>query len=151
MRALVLLAALVLVAASAACVTDLSQDELDEAMFRALQNGDPDAAARFLELGADVNRRFSSRDGQTTLIAAAGTPSAVRFLLEHGADVALADDAGRDALMAAAERGDAESVHLLLAAGAEPGRRDAAGRSAADLARAAGHDDVARLLDPDAP
>lgn len=71
--------------------------------------------------------------------ALAGDPDRLAAMLPDGTDL----------LMAAAGAGAAAAVAVLLELGADAGRRDAAGRVAADHARAGGHADLARRLQPD--
>jgi ankyrin repeat protein len=81
--------------------------------------------------------------------AAAGADlECVRLLLEAGAEPGPVQHGGYTPLHAVAQHGDAEGVRLLLLAGADRHARTDAGESAADLARAAGHDEVAALLEP---
>jgi len=75
----------------------------------------------------------------------------LRLLLEAGAAAPPEGDPRRapSALMQAAMVGDADAVALLLQYGADPALRDREGRTAADLARAAGHESLARRLSTD--
>ena len=84
------------------------------------------------------------------LLAAAtqGRPKLMIEALERGAPPNAADAAGRTALMLAAMRGDDGMVRVLLAAGADRARHDQRGASAADYARRAGHEALARRLEP---
>jgi hypothetical protein len=47
----------------------------------------------------------------------------------------------------ASRRGDRELVHLLLEAGAQPSDKDDLGNDTIEVARSAGHEDVARLIE----
>ena len=79
--------------------------------------------------------------------AAASDAEAVRLLVEAGADVDSRQQGGYTALHAAAQNGDTASLDLLLAAGADAAAADDEGRTPADLAREAGHEEVAARLE----
>ena len=79
--------------------------------------------------------------------AALGHVNQLEILL--GLDPSLAgseDAAGTTPLHLAARYGHAAAARRLLDAGADPSARSATGETAADLARAAGHADLAGLL-----
>ncbi|HEX8004690.1 MAG TPA: ankyrin repeat domain-containing protein [Mycobacteriales bacterium] len=78
--------------------------------------------------------------------AASGDTEVVRLLAGAGADVNARQEGGFVPLHAVAQNGDAAAVDLLLAAGADAAARTDDGRSAADLAREAGHADLADRL-----
>lgn len=86
-----------------------------------------DALQVLLELGAEVNRRFTFRPRALKGHVAAGvTPlmyarsaTAVKILLGHGADLNAQDDRGNTALMHAADHGVDEIVECLVRAGAD--------------------------------
>ncbi len=62
-------------------------------------------------------------------------------------DLPPAGDASRrSALMRAAQRGDIRTVRVLLSLGASATKKDATGKTAIDYATAAGHSDIASLL-----
>jgi hypothetical protein len=87
--------------------------------------------------------------GYTALMyaARAGHDDIVESLLRAGAAVDAVDVHGDSALFFAAQSGAQTVTSRLIAAGASPTLRDGAGRTPADVARAAGHDDVAALLE----
>ncbi|KAJ1445571.1 hypothetical protein M885DRAFT_626060 [Pelagophyceae sp. CCMP2097] len=99
-----------------------------------------------------------SRISALNAAAKAGANAAVRVLLEFGADVNRKDDAvGLAPLHTAARWGRVAAAALLLAAGAmrdlcadvygtDGGFEASAGPRPCDVARAAGHDELARLL-----
>lgn len=74
-----------------------------------------------------------------------------RALLEAGADANGRARRDFTPLHAAAKNGDGEMIRLLLDHGADPGLTFVDGRRAEDLAREAGHEDCARLLDETSP
>ena len=79
--------------------------------------------------------------------AALGHVNQLEILL--GLDPSLADSrdtGGTTPLHLAARYGHAAAARRLLDAGADPSARSATGETAADLARAAGHTDLAGLL-----
>ena len=72
----------------------------------------------------------------------------VQAILEQPAiDLDRKNDQGATALHLAAVRGNERLARALLLAGASPLIRDREGRTAALLALAAGHEDVAELLE----
>ena len=70
----------------------------------------------------------------------------VALLLEHGADPNASQGGGFTSLHAAAQNGDRESVEALLRSGADRVARTEDGKTAAELAAAAGHDELGKLL-----
>ena len=79
--------------------------------------------------------------------AALGHVNQLEILL--GLDPSLSSSAGPDGitpLHLAARYGHGAAARRLLDAGADAGARSIYGESAADMARAAGHDDLARML-----
>jgi ankyrin repeat protein len=79
--------------------------------------------------------------------AALGHVNQLEILL--GLDPSLSSSAGPDgvtALHLAARYGHAAAARRLIDAGADARARTAAGESPADMAHAAGHDDLARML-----
>jgi ankyrin repeat protein len=78
--------------------------------------------------------------------ASGGHAEIVELLLEAGAEPDPRQRHGWTPLQAAAQNGNARSLEALLAAGADPELRNDDGQSAADLARAAGHDELAARL-----
>jgi ankyrin repeat protein len=75
-----------------------------------------------------------------------------RVLIAVHADVNFKQNEGVTALHEAAQSGDADTVRMLLDAGADPNARTgtlddgSTGKSPLDLARKAGHEEVAALL-----
>jgi Ankyrin repeats (3 copies) len=100
-----------------------------------------------LSRGADPNA--ADEAGYTALMyaAQAGQAEVVESLLRAGAAVDAVDVHGNSALFFAAQSGVQTVTSRLIEAGASPAVRDGAGRTPADVARAAGHNDVAALLE----
>jgi len=65
----------------------------------------------------------------------------------RGAALHSTDDENCSALHWAAKEGQLETVDLLVKAGVDAEAADMEGRTAADVAREAGHDEVADLLE----
>jgi uncharacterized protein len=71
----------------------------------------------------------------------------VELLLTHGANVNIVENSSHaTALMAAAHKGWKDVVARLLAAGADRNLKTTSGNTAIMIAKAQGHDEVARLL-----
>ena len=123
------------------------------ALHLAVFFGQPDAARLLLERGADVAARTTNALANQPLHAAvAGSnPQArlrcARLLVEAGAHVNARQSGGFTPLMAAAQNGDEELASFLLESGSDPSARDDQGRSAADIARAAGHEQLAQRFE----
>jgi hypothetical protein len=107
-----------------------------------------DVVEWLLNEGAEVDRRGPSNI--TPLIAAIqlGFADIADVLVRAGADVNASTITDEDLtpLMAAARQGDNEIVRLLLSRGADPVRPDHLGQTAAEYAKAAGHDDIAAMI-----
>jgi ankyrin repeat protein len=111
--------------------------------------GHDEAVEQLLEAGADVNAVARNAELQVAPLhsAAAGAHAGiVASLLEHGADPNTRQGGGFTPLHAAAQNGDRKSVEALLASGADPALANDEGSTPGALARAAGHDELARLL-----
>jgi ankyrin repeat protein len=110
--------------------------------------GGPGGASALLAAGADPNRR-SRNDIAVMPIhsAVAGRHGDVTsVLLDAGADPNVRQQHGWTPLHGAAQNGDAATVEQLIAAGADPTAVHDGGTSAAELARRAGHPDLAQRL-----
>lgn len=117
------------------------------ALMVATVKGHLHAARQLLDSGADPNLRDIY--GWTPLMRAVyeGRHQVVQALLEHpGIQVDVRNDKGATALYLAAARGDAPLARALLLAGADPRMADRKGRTPEHVARAAGHEAVAKLL-----
>ncbi len=111
--------------------------------------GQRDAAELLLDRGAELDviaRSQSLRVAPLHSAAAGGHAEIVKLLVERGAEVDVRQQGGFTPLHSAAQNGDRPSVELLLERGADPAARNDDGASAADLARAAGHADLADRL-----
>lgn len=108
----------------------------------------PHAAVLLLRAGADPEAVATNSSAVQPLHSAvAGRSTAVSCaLLVAGAAVDAAQHGGFTALMAAAQHGDGPLLDLLLALGADPARATDDGRTASDLARSAGHGQIAERL-----
>ena len=115
------------------------QQQLDNALWAALENNDLKRAQSLLSRGANVNPR--DIDGYTALITASfvGDPddevlrlhpiAFVQLLLKHGANVNLQADDGTSALMNTA-KSSSQAARLLLDKGAHIDAQDKAGATA---------------------
>lgn len=107
------------------------------------------AAALLLERGADPDAAALNPMRVTPLhsaVAARHCAIAAR-LLARGAQPNARQQEGWTPLHGAAHNGDAGTVELLLAHGADPRARHDGGKTAAELAREAGHEEIARALE----
>jgi ankyrin repeat protein len=115
--------------------------------------------ARFL-LDNRANPQRRNRYGDTALMIAAlqGHAAIVRLMLERKIDpnqegwnalhyAAFENRAEIAALMLAAKRGHLETVRMLVGANADAAVRDADEGTAQDMAKQAGHTDIARFLE----
>jgi ankyrin repeat protein len=114
--------------------------------IRAAKTGDVAAMQLLLDHGADP--RASTKDGVTTLMAAAGmgwrygqsqvpesdSLKAVQFCLEHGADVNAVNVTGGTALHGAASHGANDIIRLLVERGAKLDVKDKRNRTPLDIA-----------------
>jgi len=102
---------------------------------------------QLLASGADPNLR--DLYGWTSLMRAVyeGREQVVQALLEQpNIDLSANNDLGATALHLAAANGNAALVRSLLVAGADPSMADRKGRTPGNVAVAAGHEGVAKLL-----
>ncbi|MBR4309711.1 MAG: ankyrin repeat domain-containing protein, partial [Akkermansia sp.] len=127
-------------------------DEGDNALMFAANNGRDKAVRLLLKLGAPANTQ--NHDGWTALYHAAskGRAGCVAALLQGGADPNIAEfDFGMTPLQVAIATGHTECVLLLLEGGATVQRRDAAGKSPLYDAVDEGNAEATRLLLEAAP
>ena len=110
--------------------------------------GKAEAARVLLEYGASVDVYTRNPFANQPLhAAAAGRHLEVcRVLIAGGADVNATQHGGFTPLHEAAQHGDVEMTELFLSAGADRAATTDAGETPADLARAAGHADLASRL-----
>lgn len=117
-------------------------------LYSQANQGNADGVRRLLELGTDPDTTAGT-DSITPLMTAAeaGHAEIVALLLETGrADVNRANYYGQTALHFAAQNGCAEVVKMLLFAEGVNLEAETAGHTAAQLARRAGHGDIADAL-----
>lgn len=110
-------------------------------------SGSVDTVKALLRAGANPND--TGPDGWSALMAASESGSAdiVDALLRSGASVNYRRvGPGDTALMLTAQAGHQSTVRALLQAGAKIEIRDKEGKTAGELARAAGHQQIAELL-----
>lgn len=105
-----------------------------------LQRGaDPNVEARNQTRTRPIHSAIANRDHEAALAMA-------RLLVDNGAEVDIAQEGGWTPLHQAAAHGQTQVVEMLLANGARPGRTSDDGRTASDMAREAGHQQVAERL-----
>ncbi len=99
--------------------------------------------------GADPNAEAKNPMRVRPLHSAVAGPDPMmaEALLMMGAEVNAVQEGGFTALLAAAHRGNLPLTDLLLGAGADHAMKTNDGLSATDLARSAGHGDLANRLD----
>lgn len=85
-------------------------------------------------------------DAALLVASITGSCDCIDVLTSYGASVYARTDDGRTPLMLAAENGKQDSAELLLELGASRFSIDAEGRTAADFATAAGHPQIADLI-----
>lgn len=131
-----------LLASAGANVREHSDQPLRSAVGR---NGSIEVVRFLLERGASP--RAVDSNGRNALGGAVAfrKPEIVSLLLDSGADPNQALGSWTP-LMDAAMQGDSAMVELLLQRGADPNLRDENGRTPAEIARRAGHPDVAARL-----
>jgi ankyrin repeat protein len=109
-----------------------------EALFPAVESGQPGAVNLLLSAGADPN--ITRNDGRTPLMATIDSNSrgrdddrglsVVKTLLDRGAAINAKDREGVSALARAAAQGNVSVSTFLLERGADPNLRDSHGRNA---------------------
>jgi hypothetical protein len=130
----------------------LERDRYDIVTIAAVA-GDVPTHETALALGGSARNVTSRYDG-TALIAAAhlGHADVVRTLIRAGAPLDHVNNLGWTALIESIVLGDGGPRHTdtltaLVAAGADPNLADRGGRTPLQLARARGHDAMARVLE----
>jgi len=118
------------------------------ALILASYNGQQDATALLLDLGASVDQPDEAR-GNTALMGVAfkGYDTIAGLLLSAGANPNSVNRAGQTALMMASLFDHYAIVDRLLALGADPRATDAAGNSAISVANDQGNAKMASYLE----
>lgn len=114
----------------------------------AVSASDEKLVSILLEQGADTDIKDAT--GMSALLVAAqrGHLEIINLLLSYRADPEIADsNSGNTALLFAAEYGHLEIVRRLFTSGVDINHTNKQGQSAWSLARAAGHKDIAYLLE----
>jgi uncharacterized protein len=108
----------------------------------------PEIARALIRHGADVAGVAKNPMKVMPLHSATAAHSGeiVRLLLENGAPPNVPQEGGWVPLHEAARIGDKEMVTVLMQNGADPQLRSTDGKSAAEMARANGHEELAKLL-----
>lgn len=110
----------------------------------------PEMVRFLIQAGADVSAPSQNPMRVTALhsaVADEGDSDSALALVAAGADPNAKQRHGWTPLHAAAQTGDCAVVGALLAAGADPTLTHDGGKRAADLAREAGHTELAALLE----
>lgn len=117
------------------------------ALFGAIDSGDVGEATWLIRSGASVN--IVRGGGETPLHRAVllGRANLARLLINAGADVNACNEARQTPLHLAATRGDLDLVKLLLEQEVDAESDDFTGLTAAQGALAAGHGEVASLIE----
>jgi hypothetical protein len=119
-------------------------------MIEACRAGEVEAVRRLLEAGADKDKAFADRQGQSTPLLVAceeGHIEVVRLLVEAGADKDQATTHyGYTPLYVACLKGQIEVVGLLVGAGADKDQANTDGYTPLSVACQEGHIEVVRLL-----
>ena len=117
------------------------------ALAMAATRGQTKMAELLLERGAQVDKR--DEKGMTPLMFAVlnGCTKTAKALLDKGSAIDAKDYTGRTILMQAAQAGLADSVKFLLEKGADVEWVDDNDQTAEMVARWAGHNEIAELID----
>lgn len=115
----------------------------------AAQYGRVEVVKALLEEGANTNALAMNMAGNRPLGSAVvgGNAEVVRLIAEAGADVNAYELGGVAALHLAADGGNHEIIKVLIAAGAKRDLKSRNGRTPADVARNAGDEAGARLIE----
>jgi len=118
----------------------------NEALWRAVEDGNAQAVKQFLDGGADPNGQ--DNDGWTPLFWAAlkGRVNTALILLYHGAEAKVAANDGTTPLHVAAGFDHTSLAVLLLSRGANVDAQTVAGLTPLHVAVGAGHCGLARVL-----
>ena len=101
-----------------------------------------------LLLQRGIETGYQDKDGCTALHLVVGKncTEAIRLILEHGGDTNIRDNLGWSAFHHASGKSDTSLVAMLLEHGADPGLKTEKGETPLDIARAAKHLNVIRIL-----
>lgn len=117
-------------------------------LYYAARVGAVTSAEKLIDLGADVGFVDSRGWGVLYMAAQKGHADVCQLLIERGADInaATREPPGWTALHVTSYHGETAVVEVLLKNGADRTLTIQEGFTALDLATAAGHRDIARLL-----
>lgn len=104
-------------------------------------------AKLLIQAGANTNHLPPDGRGPMYWSAICNNNELMTYMLQHGADIKYQRrQDGVTPLMIAASQGNGGMVGMLLKAGADPAIRNKEGGTALDRARAAGHQELAAML-----
>ena len=111
----------------------------------AAENGDMESMQSLLAADADITAR--TKEDRTVLMFSA-TADVARAAIDAGADLHATDAGDNTALHSVVEGGDIQLVHALVTSGIDAASRNKDKETALSLAKAAGYDEIVKLLEP---